>query len=397
MNWTKYLTWKMNRCIPLKLMLILAFTGFSCNGTRTEIKGLIQGGAETSLTLERLDVNRTTSVDSVKTDKNGSFYLKLKLEEPELFILKNDQGALINLLVSPGEKIEIESTNDAFGKDYSLKGSEESEGIRMLVEHLRSTRKDLDSLQAVAATIADPYSPQMELIRNAFAQSIIRQKRFTIRYLVEHMHSLSSVYALYQKYDEGNLILNQENDLQYFKVVADSLETVYPNSSLTKSLRADIRQREAAFAEAAHRDSLMNMAGEVKGLLDLSIPDRDGHEVTLSSLKGKVTLVVFWASGSSACIQALLQLQSTYNKYHSKGFEVYAISLDSNKINWMTAVDFNEFNWINVSELSFPESRAALLYNVSEIPTSFLINREGDIVAKNLFGRTLETWLDNLI
>ena len=63
----------------------------------------------------------------------------------------------------------------------------------------------------------------------------------------------------------------------------------------------------------------------------------------------------------------------------------------------MSAVDFNEFDWINVSELTFPESRAALLYNVSEIPTTFLINREGDIVAKNLLGRSLETWLDNLI
>ena len=63
----------------------------------------------------------------------------------------------------------------------------------------------------------------------------------------------------------------------------------------------------------------------------------------------------------------------------------------------MNAIDFNEFRWINVSELSFPESKAALLYNISELPTTFLITREGDVVAKNLYGRTLETWLDNLI
>ena len=63
----------------------------------------------------------------------------------------------------------------------------------------------------------------------------------------------------------------------------------------------------------------------------------------------------------------------------------------------MNAIDFNEFEWINVSELSFPESRASLLYNVSAVPTTFLVNREGDIVAKNLFGRNLETWLDNII
>jgi len=107
--------------------------------------------------------------------------------------------------------------------------------------------------------------------------------------------------------------------------------------------------------------------------------------------------VFFWASSSNESIKALLQLQSIYEKYHQKGFEVYAVSLDNNKINWMNAIDFNEFNWINVLELSSPESRAALLYNITSLPTNFLINREGDIVAKNKYGRTLETWLDNLI
>jgi hypothetical protein len=63
----------------------------------------------------------------------------------------------------------------------------------------------------------------------------------------------------------------------------------------------------------------------------------------------------------------------------------------------MNSVDFNEFDWINVSELRYPESSSDRLYNVTEIPSSFLVNREGDIVAKNLYGRTLETWLDNLI
>jgi len=63
----------------------------------------------------------------------------------------------------------------------------------------------------------------------------------------------------------------------------------------------------------------------------------------------------------------------------------------------MQAIDFNEFKWINVSELSYPDSRANVLYNVTTLPSSFLINREGDILAKNLSGKTLETWLDNLI
>lgn len=388
----------MKRCIPFIIVLVVAMTGLSCNSTRTEINGLINGGEEISLTLERLDVNRTSLVDTVLTGKDGSFTIKLGLEEPELYILKNQQGALINILVKPGDRISVNSSLDSFGSKYQVEGSEESEGIRMLVEQLDLTRLTLDSLQTVAGTIGDPENPQFELVKNTYAQAIIKQKRFTIKYLVENMGSLSSVYALYQKYNDETLVLNQENDLQYFKAVADSLEHSYPNSSLTKSLRADIEQREIAFEEAVKLNNLLEMADEVSGMLDLSIPDRDGNEVALSSLQGKVILVSFWASGNSPSIQALLQLKSTYNKFHTRGFEVYAISMDNNKINWMNAIDFNEFNaWINVSELSFPESKAALLYNISQLPTNFLINREGDIVGKNLYGKTLETWLDNLI
>jgi hypothetical protein len=387
----------MNRAIQGTIVISMLLTGFACSSNRAEISGIVSGGADKTLTLERLDVNRTTVTDSTLIKKDDSFFFKSQLEETELFVVKNQEGEIINLLLSPGEKIQLNASYDHFGTTYQLDGSVESEGIRMLVDHLSQTRHDLDSLLLLVDSIEDPQNPQMDLIRSAYAQTIIKQKRFTIKYLVEHMTSLSSVYALYQKYDEQTLILGSESDLQYFKTVADSLETVYPNSSLTISLQADIQQREANFQEAMHLNQLLDMAEEESGLLELSIPDREGVEQSLTALKGKVILLTFWASQSEESINALLQLKSTYKKYHPSGFEVYAISLDNNKVNWMNAIDFNEFNWINVSELSFPESRASLLYNVSAVPTTFLINRESDIVAKNLFGRNLETWLDNLI
>ena len=379
------------------IILYMLVLSIGCSNNKTEISGLIEQGDGETITLERLDVNRTFVIDSVKTKKDGSFSFKTRLEEPELYILKNEMGELINLLLAPGEKVSISTSSESFGRDYQLTGSEESENIRLLVDHLDRTRSNIDSLLNVADSIESPESPQMDLIRTAYRQTIIKQKRYTIRYLVENMTSLSCVYALYQKYDEETMILGSESDFQYFKTVADSLEMVHPNSSLTKSLRADVENREAQYQQAIKVNTLLSLADEVTGMLDLSIPDRDGEELSLSSLKGKVIMVAFWASGNNASMQALLQLQPIYNKYHSRGFEVYAISLDNNKISWMNAIDFNEFEWINVSELSYPNSRASLHYNVSVLPTFFLINREGDIVAKNLSGRTLETWLDNLI
>lgn len=378
-------------------MVCLMMAGLACSRNNTEISGVVENGADLTLTLERLDVNRTAVIDSVKVTARGSFSIKTQLDEPELYILKNEEGDLVNLLLAPGEKVFLSTTAGSFGKGYTVKGSEESEKIRLLVEHLQRTRTALDSLLMLADSIGDPESPQMDLVRNAFTQTIVKQKRYTIRYLVENMTSLSSVYALYQKYDDESLVLGNETDLQYFKVVADSLEIVHPNSSLTKSLRADVSRREARYREQSQLNTLLSMVDKEVGMLDLSIPDRNGQERDLSSLKGKVILVSFWASGNQASIQSMLQLQSTYRRYHDRGFEIYAISLDNNKVSWMNAIDFNEFSWINVSELSYPDSKANLLYNVTALPATFLINREGEIVAKNLYGKTLETWLDNLI
>ncbi len=387
----------MRRKLLYVIGILMLIAGYGCGSSKSEISGVITGGEGQSLVLEKLNVNQTSVIDSIQLGPQGSFSVRIDSEEPELYILKSSDGDIINLLVSPREQISIETSFDSFGHAYRIEGSDESEGIRILVEQLHQTRNELDSLQSVAGSIEDPASPQMDLIRNAYAQAFIKQNRFTIRYLVENMGSLSSVYALYQKYDGENLILGKEQDLQYFKSVADSLEVTYPNSTLTLSLRADIDQREARFKEEAKLNTLLDMADEESGLLELNIPDREGSEVSLSSLEGNVVLVAFWASGHENSIQAMLQLKSTYNTYKARGFEVYAISLDNNKIEWMHAMDFNEFDWINVSELSFPNSTAALLYNVNSLPTTFLINREGDIVAKNLYGRNLNTWLDNLL
>ncbi len=387
----------MNRLYVPLLSALVVIALSACDRNITRIRGVIEGGESSNLTLERLNVNRTTLIDSIVLGRQGSFSVRVKAESPELYILKNQEGRIINLLLSPGENVTVTTTADQFDRDYHVEGSPESEKISRLVARMNHTRHTIDSLWTLGETIGDPSSPQMDLIRSAIGRSIIAQKRYTIRHLVENMDSPSSVYALYQKYDEETPVLGEESDLQYFIAVADSLEKLYPNSTLTRSLRADIELKKSAFLQDQQLNTLLSMADEVTGVLDLSIPDRDGNETALSSLKGNVILVAFWASGSEESIEALLRLRSTYLKYHDSGFEIYAVSLDNDKVNWMSTIDYNEFDWINVSELNYPDSRSHLIYNVTSLPTTFLINREGDIVARDLYGKTLETWLDNLI
>ena len=91
----------------------------------------------------------------------------------------------------------------------------------------------------------------------------------------------------------------------------------------------------------------------------------------------------FWASWSQESTKLNVELKDIYKKYHTKGFEIYQVSLDTKKESWTRAINFDQLPWINVIDLNGRTSYFAKIYNVSTLPTSFLINPEGEIVLKN--------------
>jgi hypothetical protein len=107
-------------------------------------------------------------------------------------------------------------------------------------------------------------------------------------------------------------------------------------------------------------------------------------------------LLSFWASWNKESINENLKLKSFYQKYKNKGFEIYQVSLDNNKEAWQQAVNFDELPWINVSDLAYPNSEAAMRYNIQSLPTHFLLTKDqSDILGKNLSTRDLEIKLSN--
>jgi peroxiredoxin len=130
---------------------------------------------------------------------------------------------------------------------------------------------------------------------------------------------------------------------------------------------------------------------------EISLPNPAGNVVSLSSLRGKYVLIDFWASWCKPCRIENPNVVKLYNKYRSKNFEIYGVSLDKSKEQWEQAIREDGLQWIHVSDLRFWQSAAAQLYNITSIPHTVLVDPEGRIVAKNLRGQQLENTLAELL
>ena len=127
-----------------------------------------------------------------------------------------------------------------------------------------------------------------------------------------------------------------------------------------------------------------------KQSLDVTVPDMDGKPISLSSFKGKVTLLDFWASWCGPCRMENPNLVKAYKAYHDKGFEIYSVSLDAKKDAWKNAIEKDSLTWTHVSDLKGWKSDAAQLYGIKAIPSNVLIDRNGVVLAKNLREEELE-------
>ena len=128
---------------------------------------------------------------------------------------------------------------------------------------------------------------------------------------------------------------------------------------------------------------------------EIKLPNPNGDTVALSSLRGKIVLIDFWASWCAPCLQEQPELKTIYQKYqhqtfaNADEFTIYAVSLDSKKTDWINAIEKIKVHWTQVSDLKFWNSAPAKLYDIEGIPYNFLIDGNGIIVAKDVHGEDL--------
>ncbi|MCD8186330.1 MAG: AhpC/TSA family protein [Rikenellaceae bacterium] len=361
--------------------MAVSLLAVSCGrGDQVTIKGTFSGVSEGPVYLDRIGMNVTHLVDTALTDAKGrfSFTVSLTDKQPAFFNLRCKDQAIV-LLLSPGEKVEVKSLGN-LANNYLVEGSPGSEELKELNLMLLSNRRSLDSLAYVYQTL-DPQDTAMHSALQQYTRLFIRQKRDIIGFVVRHATSLSSVYALYQRMPNGEWYFRDSRDMVYFQMVADSLQTRYPQSPHVVSLLKDVKQMND---NVALLEMLEKAAVSSLGYPDVNLPDVLGNRVKMSSLDGNVILLDFWVSDAPESRMLNAELQQIYSAYHEKGFSIYQVALDTDKFRWITAVQEQRLPWISVCDFKGMNSPAVRTYNVARLPANVLIDRQREIVARNI-------------
>ena len=385
----------MNKKLFLYLFAIMIIAG--CKNNSVHISGTLinplQGGY---IYLDELMSKEMKTIDSVKVSDDGTFNLEREIEFPAFYLLKINQRNFLTMLIEPGDNIKVNTYYDSLNYPISVTGSA---GTESMSEYNRTLRRTINKLSGLSNIYRDnkdnPQLPAVIESLDSIAQTYLNDiNSYTKGYIDKNLTSLISLIALYQQVAPNVYVLSPSRDYNYYIKVDSSLSLLYPGYEPVTSLHNQVQELVANM-----KGTLANapVSGEGADAPEIILPSPEGDTIKLSSTRGSLVLLDFWASWCAPCRQENPNLVKAYNLYHKKGFQIYQVSLDKTREAWIKGIQDDKLGkWIHVSDIQYWNSKVVQLYKIESIPSNFLLNKEGRIIASNLRGEALQTKLAEL-
>ncbi len=367
--------------------------GFTVNGT---IEGSKPGEY---LLLREVKPGFLRPVDSMIPDKDGKFSFRAATEWPAFYMLSMGTDDFLTLLVSPGDKIEVKANRSSLAAPEAVKGSD---GTSVILGFREKHQEVINELQRLTDVYNDSLmSPELPLLMDSLdrrASEIVDGFReMSLKLLGDNSSSMVSVYLLNQHVVPGLQLFDPAKEPEIFFRVDSALYALWPGSDLVLDLHTFVAGlKNSVSVNTGTPSGTKPEAGSM--LPEIALPGPDGDTLTLSSMRGKVVLVDFWAAWCPPCREENPNLVKMYDMYHWRGFDIYQVSLDLRKEEWTEAIRKDRLGrWKHVSDLKYRDSEVVKRFALTEIPASFLIDREGRVLAVNLRGDDLRKKLEELL
>lgn len=377
---------KRSSILQIFFPLIVIFSFSSCNNNQIKVSGSIDQYVNDTVFLEKLlpkivDKKDLEQKYTAVTNSDGEFEFSFETDETAFYNLKLKNKQTVVLLLSHKDEIHLTGHKDSLSSSYTVEGSEDCNLVQELTQHQLKLGKLVGDYQNISKNLLAimQTAPSKAAKDSLFKVKVIEEKKLRDKYhehkqymrgfIEAHSASMASLLAA-----KG---LDQNEDFEYLKKLDSTLSLRYPTSSYLTDFHKTVEDLKV-FAIGAIPP-------------DITSTDKQGKSLSLSAIKGKVVLIYFWASLSTASRLENRTLANLYKNYQDDGLEIFSVSFDAKREDWLTAIQKDSLNWpYHVSDLKGLNSRIAKEYKLKNIPYTMLIGADGRIIAKGLKGIDLE-------
>ena len=354
----------------------------SNNASGFEIKGSLTNSKAEVIYLEKLAQQGISKVDSATINEKGEFVMNSYDPSTGFYRLRISDANFAMLVLDSAQKVSITGDARDLGNSFKAEGSPDTKLFLEYNALAQNQKRRTDSLENIFRTAlvtmkldslrADSLSKELQ---KPYEEMIKQYSDIVAAKIKNNTKSFASIMAVQQ--------LRPEQYFDVFEALDKGLTEKYPFNSDVQSFHGMVQQTKMMVSKT----EAIKIG---KPAPELILPMPNNKDLALSSLKGKVVLIDFWASWCGPCRKEIPNVKKVYDKYKNKGFEIYGVSLDKERDAWLQAIAEEKLTWPQVSDLKFWQSEAAQIYAVQSIPFTVLIDKEGIIIATDLRGPELE-------
>jgi thiol-disulfide isomerase/thioredoxin len=341
-----------------RIILLIALVAGMLTGIQAQtstLSGTLRGVPQGSkIVISQIVKDKLKPVDTVRLDKDGDFKVKLQHKEPAYYVLQTtEQGSgMCHILLEPKDKVKLNLVYFADRHAFSIQSCKGSNNVELY--------RQFNDLLLAAMTPEQQSQLPDRASRLLAANTGLLMSAFLVTFFDNNFDTYVSLYAR----------------------IHDDLMPRYPEDPFVK--RIDRRLQGVVYPGMEAPEIAMN--------------DPEGNERRLSSLRGNVVLIDFWASWCGPCRRENPNVVRMYEKFHDQGFEIFSVSLDKTHDAWVRAIRDDKLSWPNhVSDLNGWTSSGGKTYGISSVPSTILVDRYGKVVARNLRGAELERQVEKLL